>query len=86
MGKINWYVLFPNHENGLLLYNALKGEGIKTTIVPTPRKAQKCCGISLLVDETQLGAVRACVEREGVEILDIISLADDRDAARDKYC
>lgn len=86
MPKTNWYVLFPNHENGLMLYNALKKEGIKTTIVPTPRKAQKCCGISLLVNETQLEDVRACIVRERVEILRIISLEDDRDAARDVYC
>lgn len=86
MPKINWYVLFPNHENGLMLYQALKKEGIKTTIVPTPRKAQKCCGISLLVNEMQLEDVRACIERERVEILRMISLEDERDAARDVYC
>lgn len=86
MPKTDWYVLFPNHENGLMLYQALKKEGLKTTIVPTPRKAQKCCGISLLVEEPQLEAVRACIERERVEVLRIIALEDDRDAARDVYC
>lgn len=84
--KINWYVLFPNHENGLMLYNALKTEGVKTTIVPTPRKAQKSCGISLLVEEARLDAVRTCIEREQIQILNIISLADERDAGRDKFC
>lgn len=86
MGKLNWYVLFPNHENGLMLYRALKGQGLKATIVPTPRKAQKSCGISLLVEESQLEAVQSCITQEKVQILRIISLADERDAARDKYC
>lgn len=86
MEKLNCYVLFPNHENGLMLYNALKARGLKATIVPTPRKAQKSCGISLLVEESQLEAVQACIVQEKVQILKIISLVDERDAARDKYC
>lgn len=85
--KTNWYVLFPNHENGLMLYHALKAKGVKTTIVPTPRKAQECCGVSLLVDdEAKLDKVRACIEREHIQILRIQSLSDERDAMRDQYC
>lgn len=86
MEKQNWYVLFPNHENGLMLYQALKAKGMKATIVPTPRKAQKSCGISLLVEESQLEAVQDCIVQEKIQILRIISLSDERDAARDKYC
>ncbi len=48
MQKIQHYVLFPNHDNGMRLYGILKEAGIKTTIAPTPRVASKC-GISLLV-------------------------------------
>ena len=51
MQKIQHYVLFPNHDNGMRLYGILKEAGIKTTIAPTPRVASKCCGISLLVRE-----------------------------------
>ena len=44
MQKIQHYVLFPNHDNGMRLYGILKEAGIKTTIAPTPRVASKCCG------------------------------------------
>ncbi len=43
MQKIQHYVLFPNHDNGMRLYGILKEAGIKTTIAPTPRVASKCC-------------------------------------------
>ena len=42
MQKIQHYVLFPNHDNGMRLYGILKEAGIKTTIAPTPRVASKC--------------------------------------------
>ena len=44
MQKIQHYVLFPNHDNGMRLYGILKEAGIKTTIAPTPRVASN--GIS----------------------------------------
>ena len=49
MQKIQHYVLFPNHDNGMRLYKELKNLGVRATIAPTPRAASKCCGISLLV-------------------------------------
>ena len=39
MQKIQHYVLFPNHDNGMRLYGILKEAGIKATIAPTPRAA-----------------------------------------------
>ena len=54
MQKIQHYVLFPNHDNGMRLYGILKEAGIKATIAPTPRVASKCCGISLLVRKDDL--------------------------------
>ena len=58
MQKIQHYVLFPNHDNGMRLYGILKEAGIKTTIAPTPRVASKCCGISLLVREEDLDTIQ----------------------------
>ena len=34
MQKIQHYVLFPNHDNGMRLYGILKEAGIKATIAP----------------------------------------------------
>ena len=41
MQKIQHYVLFPNHDNGMRLYGILKEAGIKATIAPTPRASEK---------------------------------------------
>ena len=51
MEKIQHYVLFPNHDNGMRLYNELKKLGVWAVIAPTPRSASKCCGISLIIKE-----------------------------------
>ena len=40
MQKIQHYVLFPNHDNGMRLYGILKEAGIKAIIAPTPRVAR----------------------------------------------
>lgn len=69
MQKIQHYVLFPNHDNGMRLYGILKEAGIKTTIAPTPRVASKCCGISLLVREEDLDTIQKCIDENQIEIL-----------------
>ena len=55
---ISYYVLFPNHDNGMRLYREMKENGLKCTIAPTPREASKCCGISLLVKKEDLDKAR----------------------------
>ena len=54
----DYYVLFPNHQEGLRLYRKLKETGIKCSISPTPREASNFCGISLLVSEENVGKVK----------------------------
>ncbi|MDR1977920.1 MAG: DUF3343 domain-containing protein [Synergistaceae bacterium] len=84
-GRI-WYVLFPNHTQGLLLDRLLGDAGIRATIVPTPRALSKSCGMALRVGEESLPAVRLVAEGNKIEILDIASLPDDINPGRDKYC
>ena len=86
MKEIQYYVLFPNHDNGMRLYQKLKKEGVRSVIAPTPRSASKCCGISLLVKEEDLGKIRACVEENGIEILEIAAVERDVNPGRDRYC
>ena len=86
MENIQHYVLFPNHDNGMRLYQKLKKEGVRSVIAPTPRSASKCCGISLLVKEEDLGKIRACVEENGIEILEIAAVEKDVNPGRDRYC
>ena len=96
MQKIQHYVLFPNHDNGMRLYGILKEAGIKTTIAPTPRVASKCCGISLLVREEDLDTIQKCsvrshfgrewVKEAGRFQQQIAAIERDINPKRDKYC
>ena len=45
------YVLFPDVTNAQKLYDILKTGGIKCTFAPTPREADKCCGVCVLYYE-----------------------------------
>jgi len=49
----NYYILFANYTEGLLLHDLLKANGLKARISPTPRTIQGSvpCGMSLLVNE-----------------------------------
>lgn len=83
---ISYYVLFPNHDNGMRLYREMKENGLKCTIAPTPREASKCCGISLLVKKEDLDQIRQIVEEKQIEILQIAEIKKDIDPNRDRYC
>lgn len=86
MDKVQHYVLFPNHDNGMRLHRELKAEGVRAVIAPTPRSASKCCGISLLIEKDDIEPVKRCIEEHGIEILDIVEIKRDIDPNRDKYC
>lgn len=83
---ISYYVLFPNHDNGMRLYREMKENGLKCTIAPTPRETSKCCGISLLVKKEDLDQIRQIVKKKQIEILQIAEIKKDIDPNRDRYC
>ena len=86
MEKIQHYVLFPNHDNGMRLYHELKKLGVWAVIAPTPRSASKCCGISLMIKEEDIETVQDCVSEHGIEILKIAAVEKDLNPHRDRYC
>lgn len=86
MQKIQHYVLFPNHDNGMRLYKELKALGVRVVIAPTPRASSKCCGISLMVEEKDIDIIKKCIEEHGIEILRIEAIERDINPMRDKYC
>lgn len=87
MEKIEYYIIFPDVDNGLKLNELLKAEKINVTITPTPREATKCCGISLLIkDEIDLPLIRECIAKNQIEIIDIFKMTTKRDSRRDKFC
>lgn len=85
MDKI-FYVLFENHENGLKLHKLLRENGLKATISPTPRSLIKCCGISIIIDESEINQVKKVIEENDIEILSIDSVKKDINPNRDRYC
>ena len=41
------YVLFPDVKNAQSLYELMKAAGVRCTFVPTPREADRCCGLAV---------------------------------------
>ncbi|MDL2252903.1 DUF3343 domain-containing protein [Ruminococcaceae bacterium OttesenSCG-928-I18] len=81
-----WYVLFPNHNEGMMLHKLLRQSGLSSTIAPTPRVLSKCCGISLIVEQEELDKIRQIVENNEIDILEIQGVTKDVDPGRDRYC
>lgn len=86
MQQMQHYVIFPNHDNGMRLYQELKKQGIPATISPTPRAVSKCCGISLMIDEKDVAAVENCASQHNIEILQIAAIDRDLNPRRNRCC
>lgn len=82
----DYYVLFHNHTEGMKLYQHTRARGIAARISPAPRVVSACCGMSLLVEEGAIEAVRRCISESGVQIDRIVLLPRQIDPTRDKYC
>lgn len=63
-----YFVLFPSYMHGLLLEKKLKENGIKYAISPTPRELSTCCGISIMISSSEVGAVEKILsENPGIK-------------------
>lgn len=82
----DYYVLFPNHTEGMKLHQYVRARGISVKISPAPRVASVCCGMSLLVASDAIEAVRQCIEESGVEITRVVALPRQIDPRRDRFC
>lgn len=78
MDELRFYVLFPNHTEGMKLDSILRKNGIKHTIVPTPRRLSVCCGISIMYNEEDRERVIKLIEENGVSILGMESLVHEK--------
>lgn len=87
MEMTEYYIIFPDVDNGVKLNELLKSLKISATIAPTPREASKCCGISLLIkNKDDLPAIRECIEKNRIDIIDIYELTSKKNPKRDKFC
>jgi len=69
---IDYYILFPNHMEGLRLQKALTEAGVKSIIAPTPREASNFCGMSLRITMDSLEAAKEIIQTAGVTTEGII--------------
>jgi hypothetical protein len=74
MKELRFYVLFPSHTEGMKLDSVLRKEGIKHTIVPTPRQLSVSCGISIMYNEEDGDRIKKLIEENKVNILSMESL------------
>ena len=66
-------MVFDSTNAALMTERALKGAGVPNTVVPTPLEVTADCGISLLVDETQLEAALRALGDNGIDEYRLIS-------------
>lgn len=87
MTEKEYYIIFPNVENGLRLNELLKAEKISVTIAPTPREATKCCGISLLIKNVNdIPIIKKCIADSKIDIINIFETVNKKDPMRNKFC
>lgn len=85
---VRYYILFENYEQGLALHDLLDEAGVRNRIAPAPAAARGklCCGMSLLVEETELEAAKACIAEHGAVYYDIVGMENQLQPRRDRYC
>lgn len=90
MGKerINYYILFANYTQGMMLQSLLRDAGIPSKIAPTPKSIQGelGCGMSILVQPEDIDDVRQCIRDHDAEYYDIVAIPCRINPNRDKYC
>ncbi|MCI1722714.1 MAG: DUF3343 domain-containing protein [Lachnospiraceae bacterium] len=87
-GRLRYYILFQNYEQGLALHELLSDHGLENRIAPAPRSIQGklSCGMSLLIEPEAIEAVRKCISENKAEYYDIVPLAGQIISHRDRYC
>jgi hypothetical protein len=71
----NYYILFPNHTEGLRAHKTLKTAGVKCAISPTPSEASTSCGISLLISEEAVKESQQLIAAKGITTMGVARVA-----------
>lgn len=84
--KERYYVLFPDVTNAQKLYGLMKAAGLRCTLAPTPREADRCCGVAVLYENGgDREAIKRIVAENGVNVLRFFTGAAG-DPGRMKFC
>lgn len=86
--QTRYYILFENYEQGMALHDLLDKAGLRNRIAPAPRciKEAAACGMSLLIEESEIEAVKAYIKVNHGEYRSIIPLSGQIRPTRDHYC
>ncbi len=79
MEKYDWYVLFPNHQEGLRFYKELKAQSIACTMVPTPRSVSRCCGMALMITPESVEMVKSIARNTQVRVEGVVKVLKKKD-------
>jgi len=80
------YVLFPDVRNAQKLYGLMKAAELHCTLAPTPREADRCCGVAVLYEDGgDRGQIERIIAENGVEVLRFFDGAAG-DPTRMKFC
>lgn len=86
--ELNYYILFANYTQGLALQEMLKQQNLPARIAPTPRSIQGelSCGMSLLVKQEHIAAIRSYLEESGAVYHSIVEMPCQIKPRRDRFC
>ena len=84
----HYYILFQNYEEGLVLHDLLDRASVRNRIAPAPAAARGklCCGMSLLLEESQIEAAKEVIAENQAVYHSIVPMEDQLRARRDRYC
>lgn len=81
----HFYILFENHTDGMEMYRALKAANFKVQISPTPRELSTCCGMSLLIEETDIKSIKEMADKKALSYIGIEGIENSFDPTRHRY-
>ena len=86
--RLNYYILFETYTQGMALKGLLDKADVPCRISPAPRSIQGelGCGMSILLEEEDIGRARECIEEHKAVYYDIVPLPCQIDAKRNRFC
>jgi hypothetical protein len=83
---IDCYMLFEDHTDAMAMYELARAEGFRPRISTTPRQAQACCGVALLVAREEAPGLLELARSHDRAFENMIALDRQIDPRRDRYC
>lgn len=87
MTKIRYYIFLANSSIAMELYQLMNNVGIESTLAPTPREADHCCGVSIVYkDNNKKDDIKKLAQENNIIIDDFWEIEIKDDPSRFKFC